>query len=87
MLAVDYHKRCVGIKMFHQSYVADRDGDFGQYVDRCIRDAVVLKEFIEMGAKYILNDPKIVLLPNADQYVDVEKMLEERAKSMFFLTL
>lgn len=80
LLAVASSERCVGIKIFHQPFEADRDGNLGDYTDRCIRDAVVLKDSIEMGAKYIENDPKIVPMPNADQYIDVEKILEQRAK-------
>lgn len=87
LLAVGTNKRCVGIKMFHQPYAADRDGGFEEYIERCIRNAVVIKESIEMGVKTIENDAKIVQIPDADQYVDVEKSLEQRAKSVLLLIL
>lgn len=81
LLAITTTKRCVGIKIFHQPFVSDHNGNFDEYVDRCIRDAVDLKESIEMGVHNIENDAKIILNPAADRYIDIEKLLEQRSKS------
>lgn len=81
LLAVTTTKRCVGIKIFHQPFESNRDGNFDEYIDRCIRDAVDLKESIENGVHNIENDSKIVPTPNIGQHVDLEKLLELRSKS------
>lgn len=60
----------------------DDDYDFiEEYIDRCVRDAINLKESIELGMYNIENDPKIVKNPNSEQYIDIEKLLELRSKS------
>lgn len=91
LLAITSTKRCIGIKIFNDPYVSDQngnlDGDFEEYIDRCIHDAVDLKESIEMGSHNIENDPKIVKNPNADQYVDMEKLLELRSKSKILISI
>lgn len=80
LLAVTNTKRCVGIRIFHHPFAPDRGETFEGYMARCIRDAVDLKESIEIGVHNIENDAKIVPVPNADQYIDIGKLLDLRSK-------
>lgn len=84
LLAVTTTKQCVGIRIFKDSYVSDQNGnlddDFEAYIDRCIRDAIDIKREIEVGMHDIENDPQIVKNPKSD-HIDLEKLLELRAKS------
>lgn len=79
----------MGIKIFNQPNVSDQngnlDGSLADYIDRCVRDAVDLKESIEAGLHNIENDEKIVKNPKTDQYVEIDKLLELRAKSKLLL--
>lgn len=84
-MAVTATKQCVGIKIFKHPHVSDQngnsDGNFDDYIDLCVRDAVELKQSIEAGEHSIENDERIVKNPTTNHLVDVEKLLELRAKS------
>lgn len=88
LLAVTTTKRCVGIKIFNQANVSDRngnlDGDFEDYIDRCIRDAINLKESIDSGLHDIENDPNIVKNLGSNQYIEMEELLELQSKREIF---
>lgn len=84
LLAITPAKHCVGVKLFADARVTDYNGnsddDYGSFIDRCLHDAIDLKEAIESGKHDVDHDPRIVKSPKND-YINVEKMLELRAKS------
>lgn len=85
LLAVTPAKRCVGIKIFNQPDVSDSngnlDGNFDNYIGRCIRNAAELKELVEAGVHSIENDERIVKHIKDDHCVDAENLWELRSIS------
>lgn len=85
LLAITPTKHFIGIKIFKDIFVSDQNGnmddDFDEFIGRCVRDAVDLKQSIEAGMHYLENDPRIVKNPNSNRYVDMEKLLELRKES------
>lgn len=86
LLAVTTTRQCVGIKIFNRPYLWDKNenvhDDVEEYIERCIREAIDLKQSIEIGLhKNIENDSRIVSNLNSDQYIEVEKLIELQSKS------
>lgn len=86
LLAVTTTRQCVGIKIFNRPYLWDKNenvhDDVEEYIERCIREAIDLKQSIEIGLhKNIEKDSKIVSNLNSDQYIEVEKLIELQSKS------
>lgn len=92
IFGVTPNRRCVGIKIFPEPLQMDENENMSveleDYIDRCVEQAIKLKQEVDCGLCAVEENKKIDLYPSA-ACVDPEYIIRSRVKrknsSIFFL--